>query len=162
MTILSYKNADSCSIEFDDGLKIDNIQYARIKEGTISNPNHPTVWKVGYLGEGKYISREGGKLTVVYLKWSNMLERCYSEEYHKKQPTYIGCSVDERWHNFQVFAKWFEENYIEGYELDKDILLKGNKIYSPETCCFVPKEINLLFKGHKNGKIYPPGVNRVG
>ena len=69
------------------------------------------------------------------------------------------CTVDERWHNFQNFAEWYYDNYIEGYHLDKDILFKGNKIYSPETCCFVPQEINKLFtkRQSKRGD-YPIGV----
>ena len=56
------------------------------------------------------------------------------------------------WHNFQNFAQWHEENYIEGFVLDKDILQKGNKIYSPENCCFVPNEINVLFTKRQNDR----------
>jgi hypothetical protein len=82
-----------------------------------------------------------------------MLARCYSEKFHEKQPTYIGCTVCEEWHNFQNYAKWYDENYyeVDGYKmnLDKDILVKGNKIYSPETCVFVPDFINLLFVNRK-------------
>ena len=81
--------------------------------------------------------------------WSSMLQRVYSNNYS----AYKECTVDERWHNFQNFAKWFEENYnpetMEGWQLDKDILVKGNKIYSPETCCFVPIEINTIFKNDR-------------
>ena len=79
----------------------------------------------------------------------------------EKQPSYIGCLVDEEWHNFQNFAEWFEDNYVEGWHLDKDILIKGNKIYSPETCCFVPLEINSLFtKSDKIRGEYPIGVSK--
>jgi hypothetical protein len=74
-----------------------------------------------------------------------MMMRCYSLKWSSKFPTYKDCIVDERWHNFQIFGEWFEENYVEGFELDKDILGKSSKIYSPETCCFVPQEINLMF-----------------
>jgi hypothetical protein len=77
------------------------------------------------------------------------MNRCYNEKYQEKRPTYLGCTVDSYFHNFQNFAKWYDENYyeIEGQrmELDKDILIKGNKIYSPETCVFVPQFINSLF-----------------
>ena len=84
-----------------------------------------------------------------------MLQRCYSEKEHERHPTYIGCEVYEGWHNFQNFAKWYKDNYYEvGNEkmcLDKDILFKGNKIYSPDTCIFVPETINKLFiKNDKN------------
>ena len=78
-----------------------------------------------------------------------MLRRCYNKKSHKKHPTYVDCKVCEEWLNFQNFAKWYENNYyeVEGerMELDKDILVKGNKVYSPDTCIFVPKTINGLF-----------------
>lgn len=74
--------------------------------------------------------------------WMMMLKRCYRKKDLKKEPTYIGCSVCEEWLTFSNFAKWYEENYVEGYELDKDLIKKGNKVYSPETCCFIPHKIN--------------------
>ena len=92
-----------------------------------------------------------------------MIKRCYNKKATEKEPTYIGCAVDERWHNFQNFAEWYDENYnpetMKEWHLDKDILIKRNKIYSHETCCFVPQEINLLFVKSNNtrGK-YPIGV----
>lgn len=95
-----------------------------------------------------------------YRTWKSMLERCYSDKYHQKEPTYIGCSVCEEWKVYSVFKRWFDENYVEGYALDKDILVKNNKVYSPDTCCFVPHVINALFIKHdgKRGK-YPIGVS---
>lgn len=67
----------------------------------------------------------------------------------KKHPTYTDCEVCDEWLNFQNFAKWYDENFYEvdgeRMHLDKDILVKGNKIYSPETCIFVPQKINVLF-----------------
>ena len=78
-----------------------------------------------------------------------MLRRCYDEKLHKKYPTYIDCKVCEEWLNFQNFAKWYYNNYYEIENekicLDKDILHKGNKIYSPDNCVFVPNNINVLF-----------------
>lgn len=89
-----------------------------------------------------------------------MLQRCYDPKLHLRHPTYKECNVIEEWHNFQNFASWFEKNYIDGYQIDKDLLVEGNKIYSPETCCFVPKEINLILgKPIKKGK-YPVGVSK--
>ena len=87
--------------------------------------------------------------------WHSMLGRCYSSHVHKSQPTYIGCSVHKDWHLFSNFKRWFDEHYVEGWCLDKDILVKGNKVYSPETCCFVPNEINLIFS-HKKRKVNLP------
>lgn len=127
------------------------------------NLHTPSVYGVGYIGEGEYNIREEGKALKVYILWKGMLERCYSKRYQSLYPTYIGCSVDEQWHNFQIFAQWFYDNYEEGFELDKDILIKGNKIYSSETCCFVPQEINYLFtKNNQNRGDLPIGVCRRG
>lgn len=91
--------------------------------------------------------------------WISMLKRCYSEKYQNNKPTYIGCTVCDEWIYFSNFKKWFDENYIEGFQLDKDIIVKGNKVYSPNTCCFVPQEINMIIY-NKNKRKYdlPKGV----
>ena len=95
--------------------------------------------------------------------------QCYSvvmtQKYHEKYPTYKGCSVCEEWWNFQNFAEWYEDNFytIEGEKicLDKDILVKGNKIYSPKTCTFVSNRINSLFtKNNKSRGELPIGVTK--
>lgn len=83
--------------------------------------------------------------------WRDMIQRCYDSNFISINPTYLGCSVCDEWLYLSNFKEWFDKNYIEGYQLDKDILVKGNKVYSPETCCFVPREINYLFI--KNTKI---------
>lgn len=115
---------------------------------------------VGIFDWHKEIGR-GDKEYKSYKKWSAILERCYSESLHHKHPSYIGCSVCEEWRVFTKFKKWFDENYIEGYSLDKDILVKNNKVYSPETCCFVPQSINTLFlKTRANRGEFPIGVCR--
>lgn len=98
-----------------------------------------TVFGVGYFPKGKYSKAKNLKY---YNLWQQMLRRCYDPKYHLTRPTYIDCLVDEKWHNFQVFAEWCENNIIDGFELDKDLLFKGNKIYGPDTCCFIPTEIN--------------------
>ena len=119
---------------------------------------------VGYMGDGKYKSKdENKKKTKAYNTWSHMLQRCYDAYYLNEHPTYIDCYVCEEWHNFQNFAKWFYENYYEcndeQMQLDKDILIKGNKIYSPNTCILVPKRINSLFtKSDASRGEYPIGV----
>jgi len=96
-----------------------------------------------------------------YHTWCQMLKRCYSQAFLSKNPTYVGCRVCEEWLYFSNFKKWFDENYIEGYCLDKDILSgKNNKAYSPNTCCFVPNEINVLLckNDARRGKM-PIGVH---
>lgn len=116
----------------------------------------PTSYNIGYLGEGLYRPKHNKRM---YDAWRGIFRRSNDKIFQNNQTTYIGCTVDERWHNFQVFAKWYEKNYVEGWHLDKDILQKGNKIYSPETCCFVPQEVNcLLTKTNAKRGEYPIGV----
>lgn len=127
----------------------EHARYDHFKNGDISCPYEKTILNVGYLGEGKYKVTINGKTTKHYNLWRTMLKRCYDPKYTQQHPTYIGCEVYSSWHNFQVFGEWIDKNYyeIEGEQvcLDKDILCKGNKIYSPNTCVFVPQRINNLF-----------------
>lgn len=93
-----------------------------------------------------------------------MIRRCYDNKYKLKHPTYKDCTVCDEWYNYQNFAKWYDENYYlidnEEMNLDKDILYKGNKIYSPRTCVFVPQNINKLFtKTDKLRGEYPIGIS---
>lgn len=84
---------------------------------------------------------------VVIDKWRNMIRRCYSEDYLEQNPTYRECSVCSEWLTFSNFERWVAEQGIEDlkeYDLDKDLLSKGAKIYSPETCCFLPHSLNVL------------------
>lgn len=89
-----------------------------------------------------------------------MMKRCY-KLYETTHPTYINNYVSIEFQDFQKFGEWYENNYINGFVLDKDILIKGNKIYSSDTCCFVPNEINNLFTktNSKRGK-FPIGVSQ--
>lgn len=76
-------------------------------------------------------------ICAFYETWKGMLRRCYDEKYQKKKLTYVGCSVCEEWLTFSNFKAWMVNQYWRGKQLDKDILIKGNKVYSPETCVFV-------------------------
>jgi len=82
-----------------------------------------------------------------YRRWFGMLSRAYSKNFHKNNPAYIGCTVCDEWLLFSRFKKWMEAQDWQGMELDKDILFPGNKIYSPDKCCFVDKATNNLFTG---------------
>ena len=94
-----------------------------------------------------------------YQKWYHMLERCYSSQYQRRRPTYIGCTVCDEWLTFSNFKRWMEQQDWEGKDLDKDILVKGNKIYSPETCAFVISLINQFTKDRANDRgDWPVGV----
>lgn len=146
--VLEYVNKTNVYVEFQDSDKARCwFRTTNLRSGKFKNPYHRSVFGVGYLGEGVHRCSKDSKLTVAYVIWNSMLRRCYSEIYLKGKPSYIGCTVCKEWHNFQNFAGWFYSypKYFKGCELDKDILVKGNKVYSAETCCLVPKEINSFF-----------------
>lgn len=121
------------------------------------------VYGVGINDKSKP-SMVDGKLIKEYVVWKNMIFRCYSEEYKKKYPTYIGCTVSENFKNYSYFYNWYNnQTNLDGnlnFELDKDLLIKGNKIYSEDTCTLLPKEINYLLNKNKAKRgEYPIGVS---
>lgn len=164
MIIKEYRSSMSVDVYFP---KYDwvfkNAQYNKFKNGNIKCPYEPRACNVGYEGEGEYSFQND---VECYNVWFHMLRRCYDKDYLIKFPTYENCEVYEEWCNFQNFAKWYYKNYYEVNNekmvLDKDILIKGNKIYSPKTCIFVPEDINLLFvKSDKKRGKYPIGVSEL-
>ena len=95
-----------------------------------------------------------------YRTWNSMLTRCYSSKTHNRQPRYENCSACNEWHSFMAFREWMIEQDWEGNHLDKDIIIPGNKIYSPEACCFVTTEINALLTGNNARRgDFPQGVS---
>ena len=102
-----------------------------------------------------------GKTVVCpfYMRWKSMITRCYSPNYHKQFPTYVGCEVCSEWLTFSVFKSWMQDQEWEGNQLDKDLIIPGNKIYSPEACVFISAKLNYLFLdcGSARGK-YKQGV----
>ena len=98
--------------------------------------------------------------TDAYNRWHGMLKRCYySKEHTQRRQSYSDCIVCPEWLRFSVFKEWFDKNYIQGYALDKDIISKGNRVYSPDTCCFVPQEINgLIIQNKSRRNSCPIGV----
>lgn len=94
---------------------------------------------------------EGRKVKLCcpyYVKWCSMLCRCYSEAYQAKQATYVGCSVCEEWKYFMAFRAWMIEQDGIGKHLDKDLLIAGNKEYSPKSCLLVTQQLNNLLSDH--------------
>ena len=108
-----------------------------------------------------------GKKVKEYDLWQSMLNRCFSEKYQTRQPTYIGCNVSNNFLNYSFFYDWCQNQVGFGkadengryWHLDKDLLIIGNKTYSENTCVFVPNEINVFFidSGNARGE-YPIGV----
>lgn len=165
IVITEYRNSRDVDIYFPQyNWTKKHVMYNHFKQGDIKCPYEPRVYGVGYLGEGEYVAAIKTKCTKTYNIWKGIIERCYDYE-HKdtKYPTYENCTVCDEWLCFQNFAKWYENNYYEipgqRMAIDKDILVKGNKVYSPDTCIIVPQFINSLFlKSNATRGEYPIGI----
>lgn len=163
--VVDYVSKTNVLIEFLQTGTTNIVRTEHVLSGHVKDRMYPSVHGVGFFGVGKYNSKEDNR---VYGLWSKMLMRCYNHNSKTKYPTYKDVSVCDEWHNFQNFAEWcYSQDYFnckdekgKSYQLDKDILVKGNKIYSPETCCFVPAYINTILLGSdKTRGIYPKGVS---
>lgn len=166
MKIIVYRNAKDIDVYFSEyDWTFRHSRYETFKNGSIICPYERRFKDIGYLGEGKYKFRENNKETRCYREWMKILERGYSKSWKERHLTYKDCYVCEEWHNFQNFAEWYYNNYYnineERMEIDKDILYKNNKIYSPDTCIIVPQRINKLFtKSDRIRGDYPIGVHK--
>jgi len=144
ITVIDYINSNNVHVQFDNGYK-DVVIWCNFDKGRVKSPYCKSVFGVGYLGEGEYTYTD-----PFYICWTEMIARVTLKSNSVFLRTYINASVCKEWHNYQNFAKWARDNYYEiqggqRMEIDKDILIKGNKIYSPTTCIFVPHDINSLF-----------------
>ena len=150
-------DGDSSNSKYNNLIYVSDKEFYNLRNKKIS---------VDDLGrEQKYIPFLNNNLMKARRLWNDMHSRCYNEKLHKRFPEYIGCTICDYWlEDKERFYKWVEENYYmignEQMDLDKDILCKGNKVYSPETCVFVPHTINTLLLNcrRKRGK-YPVGVS---
>ena len=154
--ILNYINQYSVQVQFIDTGYTYFSQSKYIKRGHLKDKLAPNVYGVGFIGDGKYNSK-----CKSYGIWRGIFKRCYCPKTQVRQPTYKDCTVATDWHNFQNFAKWFDENYVEGYDLDKDIKFNGNKLYSAETCLFVSHQENIQKANAKHFIFISPGNNIV-
>lgn len=163
MKIISYKNAINMGVLFEDGNIINGVSYSNFKTGNVKNYLKQTIFNRGFYGDVKSRKRD-----YIYCIWFRMMERCYSDSQiiKDKQPRYNGiCTVNEEWWNYQNFKKWYYNNlWFESdikSNIDKDILIKGNKEYSPSNCIVVTCEINNLFvKSDKARGEFPIGVSK--
>lgn len=122
----------------------------------------PSVYGVGYLGNNLELKTSyDGKICKIYQQWNSMIARCYCKKTQERKPTYIGCYVSDDFKDYSKWREWYD-NYqykYEGWQLDKDLLVKGNKVYSAYTCVFLPFEINVaLTKSTKTRGNYFIGV----
>ncbi len=162
IVVLEYNSCRNVIVQFVNTKAIKRTSMNYIRTGILKDDTNirvKLIYGVGYSGQGKYSKTSHNS---IYNKWIGMLSRCYDLKSLQREPAYIGCSVCEEWHNFQKFAEWYEQNIYSNRDdimLDKDILVKGNKIYSPSTCILVPADVNKLFVSRKNHRgLWPIGV----
>ena len=178
--ILKYNGARDIEIQFLKTGFETSATLGNIRNGNVKDPYSPSVYGVGVLGT-KYPSKVNGVITKEYRLWKHMLERCYSDACKKKYPNYIDCEVSDNFKSYEYFYEWCHkqtgfnnEGNESPFHLDKDLLTKGNKVYSEYSCIFLPNEINLLLtkrtasRGnhligvyyHKIGKVFMAQVSK--
>lgn len=137
------------------------VSLASVREGCVQDNLARTCYNIGYIGDTKTCIDAKHKFS--YVLWKDMLKRCYDKDYQNKRKSYLDCSVSEMFLCYADFEQWCNKQIgfdKKGFRLDKDILVKGNKIYSEDTCCFVPIELNgLLIKQEVCRGEYPIGVS---
>lgn len=153
MKIIKVLPDDRLIIQFQDEYKFKkDIHWNNFKSGNVKNPFYISVLGKGYIGNGKYLTKNSkGIRTVEYSMWTSMMDRCYGER--EQYSSYVdNTEVCGEWLNFQNFSEWFNQNkYDIGNErlhLDKDIQYEGNRIYSPYHCILIPQILNEQFKHH--------------
>ena len=176
--VVEYRNASDVLVEWQDVSKSSQT-WSDISNGSIKPLFQPSVSGVGFIGDGLYIPKSykldkyKGKAHAderIYAYWQRMIVRCYNEKEQQKPScrAYIGCAVDDHWHNFQNFADWAckkeQSSFKEGdkiWELDKDLLVDGNRVYSADTCTFLPPDINIFLSDRDWSEKCPRGVNYI-
>ena len=153
-------------VEFQDKYKYrTNSIYQNFKSGSIKTPYYPTVYGAGFIGV-KYPRSKNCKNIKEYVAWKQMLRRCFSKKEKKRAPAYEQVTCCNEWLNYENFYEWLHsqpnfDKWFNGkrWAVDKDILNKGNKVYSPDTCCLIPQNVNCLFlKREAERGDYPIGV----
>ena len=144
MWIVVYENWPNIWVQFEGGDILHHTNYGAFCDGHVSSRKKPS----------------NPKDRSSYNTWRCMIRRC-GETWQQDNPAYRGCECVEEWLDFENFESWYNENYYdigERLDLDKDILVPGNKVYGPETCVFVPRVINIIFTRDGKRSIYPVGV----
>ena len=112
----------------------------------INDVGAPTWW----IENGKKVN------CPIYSCWNRMLERGHSLKFKTKYSAYDGVTVHPDWHRLSKFTEWLntqpQVNWQE-LQIDKDLLVKGNKVYGPDTCCFLTNRENSVFRPRNSIKL---------
>ena len=144
--ILKYNDNRNVEIQFLKTGFETVARFGNIRNGKVKDRYSPSVYGVGIVGTN-YVYKINGVITKEYALWKHMLQRCYSDDFKKERPTYEGCQVSENFKSYEYFYEWCQKQIgfgNKGWHLDKDLLVRGNKVYSEDSCIFLPSEINLL------------------
>ena len=150
--IIEYRMAKDIDIKTNTGFEA-TVEAGQLRKGNVKDPYAPSAYGIGFLG---YRHRVVGQAS--WSVWRGMIKRCYSDDSIIRTPAYSDCTVVDEWHDYSVFADWFDERSIAGYDLDKDLKVFGNRIYGPDTCTFVPVAINYFFKTMPKQSGLPHGI----
>ncbi len=125
------------------------------------------VYGIG-VNDNKYQANKEGKAVKEYKLYCDMLRRC-TYEYQQKRSAYTGVSCTDSFKSYTFFYEWcnnqigFNNKDSKGmdWQLDKDLLVKGNKVYSEDNCVFVPRRINTLLTNRNASRgDWPLGVRK--
>ena len=148
--IVKYNDKTNVEIQFVTTGYRKVAEMKEVRNGSVKDPYSPSVFGVGILGT-KYPISVNNVQTKEYVLWCHMLRRCYSDNFKKKNQTYEGCKCSENFKSYEYFYEWCNKQLGFGnggngnqFQLDKDLLIKGNKVYSEDSCIFLPREINQL------------------
>lgn len=164
MKIVDYFCADHIIVEFENGYRT-NTSFHNFLLGSVKNITLPTVYGWGITNG--YPTKINYKYTKEYLMWRQMICRSFDNKYKSLHPTYEKVICSEEWKYLEDFVNWCHNQSNWDFliannitiNLDKDILIKNNKLYAPDTCCLVPQNVNKLFtKSDKIRGELPIGV----
>ena len=146
--VVEYRSATDVIVQFENTGYVTTTSTGNLKKGFVKDRTVPSVSGFGIVGDTN-IRDDYGVIEKEYRKWENMLSRVYA----RPTKSYLDCSVSPKFQKYSDFRDWCNKQIgfdQEGWVLDKDILVKRNKVYSPETCCFVPSDINAIFIRQEN------------
>ena len=147
--IIHYKNNKKVTVRFKETSYETTVKLLDLERGKVRDRLLPSVYGVGIIGN-KY--KTVGENKKIYSLWCDMLRRCFSETYKIKYKTYANCTCSENFKSYEYFYEWCNKQIgsgLDGFDIDKDLLFKDNKLYSEDSCIFLPFEINTALIKHK-------------
>lgn len=154
--IIEYHNYSKIKVKIlTDPAWETTVNGGNLVSGSIKNRGKPSLFGVGILGDV-----EVNCYDMSYKSWTGMIKRVYNPHTEQMAITYKDCTVVNDWLRFENYLKWFEQQKVQPkWQLDKDLLVPGNKIYGPDTCIFLPREINTFLTNRYNHRgLWPVGV----